>query len=267
MMPFERLRSLVRWSGHDQLELAVEAGDCLAEFASDPAGLVVGCRRLVEHHPEVAPLWWLCSRVLAASDPRQAALDAVDALAADPTPRRLADCLPFPHDGPVAVIGWPPVVSAAVVARPDLDLVTVSAPDAVADLSYRLRRIEQPLEVLTPQGAAERRPTHVLAEPAAVGQARDPAAPPPVLVDEDSHRELNDLAAAGAEVWLVVGVGRVLPERLFDVVAGANHGRLEAWTRAGSATVVGSDGIAPWGARSLVPDCPVAPELLRPFPT
>ena len=49
MLPFERLRSLVRWSGRDHLELAVEAADCLAEFGDDPALLEDEIRITVIH--------------------------------------------------------------------------------------------------------------------------------------------------------------------------------------------------------------------------
>ncbi|HEX9506375.1 MAG TPA: hypothetical protein VGA62_10265, partial [Acidimicrobiia bacterium] len=71
MQPFERLRYLARHSGADRA-LVAEAADCLAEFDDDPAGLVVTCRRLLDHHPDCAPLWWLCARVLGAPDPSDA---------------------------------------------------------------------------------------------------------------------------------------------------------------------------------------------------
>jgi len=56
MLPFERLRALARYSGDDQ-ELVVEAADCLADFADDPAQLVTVCRRLLAHHPTSGALW------------------------------------------------------------------------------------------------------------------------------------------------------------------------------------------------------------------
>ncbi len=265
MAPFERLRSLVRWSGDDHLELAVEAAECLADFGDDPAGLLMACRRLLAHHSELAPLWWSCSRILTAPDPREAAMEAAKLLADDPTPRRLADRLPFPHDEPVAVIGWPPAVAAAAVARPDLDLIAVAPTDGAGSLHRRLRHVEQPLEILSPEGAARRRPTHVLVEPAGVGPAGRPAAAPVVLLDGGDGEALRMLTGVGAAVWVVVAAGHVMPGPLLDALATANRGRLARWPDVEAALAVGPAGAAPWGDRSLAPDCPVAPELLRPL--
>ena len=67
MHPVERLRSVSRWAVDDDA-LAAEAAEALAAFSFDPAGLVVSCRRLLAHHVGNGPLWWLCSRVLAAPE-------------------------------------------------------------------------------------------------------------------------------------------------------------------------------------------------------
>ncbi len=107
MQPFERLRYLARWSDEDDSALVSEAADCLAGFADDPAGLVVACRRLVSHHPASGALWWLCARVLTASEPAEAAWEAWQLVNEDDTTDRLARLLPFPHDEPIAVLGWP----------------------------------------------------------------------------------------------------------------------------------------------------------------
>lgn len=265
MLPFERLRSLVRWSGRDHLELAVEAADCLAEFGDDPAGLVVGCRRLLAHHPDAAPLWWLCARVLAAPDPRRAAIESARILADDPTPRHLADLLPFPHDDPVAVVGWPPTVAAAAVARPDLNLIAVAGLGGSDGLHRRLRSVEQAIEALPVAAAVARRPTHVLVEPGVVGRAGgDPAGGRPVLLDAADADAVGALTGTGAALWVVVGAGRVLPDRLFAMVAGANRDRFVPFPSE-AAAVIGPAGPARWGDRSLEPTCPVAPELLRPL--
>ena len=78
MLPFERLRYLARYTGDDRA-LVDEAADCLADFDDDPAQLVLVCRRLLAHHPANGPLWWLCARVVGASDPAAAAVDAMRA--------------------------------------------------------------------------------------------------------------------------------------------------------------------------------------------
>ena len=124
MQPFERLRRIARHSGDDRT-LVAESADCLAEFDADPAGLVVTCRRLLHHHPDCAPLWWLCARVLAAPDPSDAAWEAEQLVRDDRTPGRLAALLPFPHDRPIAVLGWPELTGEALASRPDLEVLAV----------------------------------------------------------------------------------------------------------------------------------------------
>ena len=105
MQPFERLRAIARHGGDDRL-LVAEAADCLGEFDDDPAALVVTCRRLLHHHPDRAPLWWLCARA-GRADPSEAAWEAEALMRGDATADRLAALLPFPADHPIAVLGWP----------------------------------------------------------------------------------------------------------------------------------------------------------------
>src|SRR5439155_26689231 len=73
--PAERLRAVTR-RNVDEERLAIEAADALAAFASEPASLVVACRRVLAHHRSCGPLWWVCARILAAADPSAATRDA-----------------------------------------------------------------------------------------------------------------------------------------------------------------------------------------------
>src|SRR2546423_15670023 len=102
VQPFECLRYLARGSDEDDGALVSEAADCLAGFADDPAGLVVACRRLVSHHPASGALWWLCARVLTASEPAEAAWEAWQLINDDGTTDRPAPPPPFPHHPPTA---------------------------------------------------------------------------------------------------------------------------------------------------------------------
>ena len=70
-------------------------------------------------------LWWLCARVLTASDPADAAWEAWQLVNEDGTTDRLSRLLPFPHDEPIAVLGWPDLAGAALAERPDLDVVAI----------------------------------------------------------------------------------------------------------------------------------------------
>jgi hypothetical protein len=262
VQPFERLRYLARWSGDDDGALVSEAADCLAGFADDPAGLVVACRRLLSYHPSSGALWWLCARVLTAPDPAEAAWQAWSLVSEDGTARRLAGRLPFPHDEPIAVLGWPDLAGAALAERPDLDVMSVRRRSGDDHLRIRLARHEPPVRVVTEVEVAAFEPSHLLVEATA-------ASPTCAVVPEDAPDLLATLASSGATAWLVAGVGRVLPERLFvslrhelerDDRDRPGHAFIDT---ARFARVAGPTGLDAPDALSRRVDAPVAPELLR----
>jgi len=252
VQPFERLRHLARFSG-DGAELVSEAADCLAGFADDPAGLVVACRRLLAHHPAAGPLWWLCARVLTAPDAAQAARDAWELVNEDATHERVAELLPFPHDEPIAILGGPELAETVAATRPDLDVVAVRARARRSRGVAAVRTVDQ-TELLALG------PSHLIVEAAAASPTMAAA---PLGTDE-----LLD-ALSPAATWLVAGVGKVLPTRLFSALE-RQLGAVEAQqpidllelTR--FARVAGPVGLDPPEAVARRVDCPVAPELLRP---
>ena len=123
--PAERLRAVTRRNVDDD-RLAAAAADALAGFADEPASLVVACRRVLAHHRAHGPLWWVCSRILAAADPAAAARTAERELEADRTGERLGATLPLLDDDEVvAAIGWPDAVDEALLERFDIDAVAV----------------------------------------------------------------------------------------------------------------------------------------------
>ncbi len=199
MQPFERLRAIARHGGDDRL-LVSEAADCLGEFDDDPAALVVTCRRLLHHHPERAPLWWLCARVLAAPDPSEAAWDAEALMRDDRTPDRLAALLPFPADHPVAVLGWPELIGAACAIRPDLETLVVRGRGGDDRWHARLARSDASARPVDLIEAAVLEPSHLLVEVAGAGLEQ-------VLVADGTADALSTLARPGLLVWLVAGVG------------------------------------------------------------
>jgi hypothetical protein len=257
MQPFERLRHVARSGGDDAL-LVAEAADCLAGFADDPASLVVACRRLLSHHPAVGVLWWLCARVLVAPLPDEAADEAARLVATDRTPDRLGTLLPFPHDDPIAVLGWTSVAGAAMASRPDLDAVAVRVAGEHR-ITARLRRVDRPVRVVDEVDAAALAPSHVLVEAAA-------ASPTEALVPTGATELLEATAARG---WLVAGVGRILPARLFGALREALPAgdddpddfevvAIERFERIAGPTGLQSPDQVP---RRV--DAPVAPELMR----
>jgi hypothetical protein len=264
MQPFERLRAIARHGGDDRL-LVAEAADCLGEFDDDPAALVVTCRRLLQHHPERAPLWWLCARVLAAPDPSEAAWDAEALMRGDNTSDRLAALLPFPADHPIAVLGWPDLSGAALAIRSDLEALVVRVDrgddrQGAGSWRARLARSDASARPVDVTEAVALEPSHVLVEVAG-------ASPTQVLVADGTAAVLADLARPSLVVWLVAGVGRVLPARMFEAMARKlgepeDHG-LEVLDVQIADRIAGPTGLVRPEHLLRRVDAPVAPELLR----
>jgi hypothetical protein len=256
MLPFERLRALAR-SGADDATLVLETADCLAEFEDDPAQLVTVCRRLLAHHVDCGPLWWLCAHVVAAANPATGVRDAMRRLDADRSAARLASLLPFPHDEPIAVLGFPETAGRALAERPDLDVIAVRPRDGDHMMTARLRRIEQSIRVVDEIEVAALAPTHVLIEVRA-------CSPTDALVPAGAVDLLWALGSAAC--WLVVPTGRLLPTRLFEVLRAEVLRRdlpVDELEVARAAQVAGPQGLEDPSRLAHRVDCPVAPELLR----
>ncbi|MEX0664880.1 MAG: hypothetical protein WD598_08945 [Acidimicrobiia bacterium] len=256
MLPFERLRALAR-SGADDSGLVLEAADCLAEFEYDQTQLVTVCRRLLAHHVECGPLWWLCAHVVAASDPAAGARDAIRRLEGDRTAARLATLLPFPHDEPIAVLGWPEITGRALAERPDLDAVAVRPRGGDHMMTARLRRLEQSVRVVDEAEIAALTPSHLLIEVSA-------ASPTDALVPPGTADLL--FALGETRCWLVIGTGRLLPARLFEVLrteALRRDAGIEELEVTRAEQVAGPAGLEDPTRLVHRVDCPVAPELLR----
>jgi hypothetical protein len=266
--PAERLRSVTRRLASDDA-LAAEAADALAGFAAEPASLVVACRRVLAHHPAHGALWWACARILAAPDATLAAREVVDLLARDRTGNRLAAGLPLLDENQfVASIGWPRAVDEAMAERQDLPALAVRVDGADPIAALQRRETERSIRVVEQWDAVLDEVAYLLVSAAAIG-------PTTALVPAGVGGLLTDFGSSRCEVWLVGGVGRVLPSRLFDAAVAASeqsHERhdfddavpetcsLERFDRLAGPRGVESpvDGAARF-------DCPVVPELLRPL--
>jgi hypothetical protein len=227
--PIERLRAIARSDDLPHAELAAEAAAALAALADDPLGLVPACRRLIDRHPDVGPLWWACARLLSADDPFAEARAIRGDLASDQVGLSLA--LDLPTDATVSVVGWSPLVDELVGRRPDMGIeVGGSIPGLATDV--------------------------LLVEAWAVGERS--------IVAEEGTEPAIELATAGGarEIWLVVGVGRRLPEPLFRALRQRVGLNPDPWR-------VGAEVLDPSGiSRTVEPlkiGCPSAPELLRPL--
>ncbi len=266
MHPIEHLRYVARASGADPSLLVRETAGALAGMLRvEPAGLVPACRRLVERHLTVGPVWWLSARVLTAPDPLRAAGAAASEMEGDPTARALAAALP--DDITITVVGWPEVAGAGLRRRGDVEVLVA---DALGEGSILARRLEDAVAratVVPDAGVA----AAVVVSDLVVIEATA-AGPSGVLATLGSHSAAAVAASRGVPVWVVAGVGRVLPERLWDsLLARLDLGPTEPWDRpvelvpaALVSAVVGPDGLFDPDEGLAQATCPVAPELLRP---
>jgi hypothetical protein len=267
--PAERLRSVTRRTVSDDA-LASEAADALAAFAPEPASLVVACRRVLAHHPAHGALWWVCARILAAPDAAAAARDAVRLLDADRTASRLAASLPLlDEEESIAAVGWPRPVDEALAERQDLPAVSVRVEGVDPMLALRRRATERNVRVVDMWDPVLTNVSRLLVPAAAIG-------PTTALVPAGVGALCSELGNRVREIWLVGGVGRVLPARLFTAAVNAGEpGRgpyddvddpapepisLERFDR-----VAGPRGLESVPDAVSRPDCPVVPELLRPL--
>lgn len=277
MHPIEHLRYVARARGADPASLVRETAHALSSMRFDPSGLVVACRRIVERHPDCGPLWWLCARLLTAADPFTAAWEIADEIADDPTATVLARALP--DDATVVTIGWPDLAGAALVRRGDINVLAVDSRHEASAFVQRLERHDVACDVVPAEGLA-----------AAVGAA-DLVVIEALAVSPRRLLGLPGTTAAallgrhlGVPVWLVVGVGRSLPDEY--VVAMAGSATDETWNRDHDVLDVDDHHLGPVshlvrpdgvtrlnggaGASTdpvrLEGDCPMAPELLRSSP-
>jgi len=263
MHPIERLRYVARASGAEPHALTQEIAGSLARFAGDPPALVTACRRMVDRHPAIGPIWWLCARVLTAGDPADEAWRALDDLHADRTVAELAHALP--QDATVCVLGWPERLGEALSRRGDVDVLVVDTLDEGSGFARHLvtrdvGSVDVPLSGLA---AAASEADVILLDVLAGG-------PDELLAVAGSHAAAAVARSAGKPVWAVVGVGRLLPTRMWDALVDRVTRPAEPWDldeeRVPVALVdrvVGVRGLESVEDAMRRIDCPVAPELLR----
>lgn len=262
MHPVERLRTVARAGRLEHAVLVRESAMALGALAGDPAGLVLSCRRLLQHHGASGPLRWLCARVVCADDPRTEAWRCVREIDDDPTPGLLRAELPAAAT--VVVLAWPEVTGEALARRADLRLLVV---DALGEGSQLVRSLWSADVEAVPVdegglGSAVGAADLVVLEAAAVG--------PDGFVAVPGARAAAAVARRGEiPVWLVAGTGRLLPGGLWSsLVAGLDHE--EPWAAEDELApldlvdvVVRPSGlVAASDLPSIPPDCPDAPELM-----
>jgi hypothetical protein len=209
--PIERLRYVARASGAPADDIVQEAAASLAGFADDPASLVTACRRLLDRHPANGPVWWLCARVLTAPDPAEEAWRCLDEHQGDPTANELGHALP---DGArVVVIGWPDRLTSALGRRGDLSVRVIDVEGDGPGLVRTLDRFDVPAADVEVTGlaAAVADSDLLVVDAAAIGPAT-------VLAASGSWAAAAVARSEAVAVWVVAGVGRVLPAGTWPAV-------------------------------------------------
>ena len=262
MHPIERLRYVARASGAPQSVLVQETATALASFGSDPQALVTACRRIVWRQPSSGPLVWFCARVLTAGDASAEIWEAAGVIHADRTAAELAAALP--PDATVTVLGWPDEIGEALPRRGDVEVLAVDTRGEASGLVSQLWRagVEATDVPQSGLGAAVAASTVVLLESPAIG-------PGEFLAVSGSHAAAAVAHHAGVPVWLVGGVGRLLPARMWEGL----RSRVEPddpWDSDDEVVpldlvdrVVGPGGPEPLADALRRTDCPVAPELFK----
>lgn len=265
MHPIERLRYVARATGADPSVLVRETAGALAAVVSDEAaGVVPACRRLIDRHLTVGPMWWLAARVLTAADPVAAAWTASDDLDRDATASHLVRHLP--DEATVTVIGWPSVLSGALRRRADLEVLVADAGGEGSGLVHRLHAEGIDAEVIADAGVAAAAVVSDLVVVEAVA-----AGPNGVLAPSGSHSAAAVAVHSDVPVWVVAGVGRVLPEALWNALTTRlDESGDEPWERTDELVpadlfiaAIGPDGPAEVAELLSTTTAPVAAELLR----
>lgn len=262
MHPIERLRFVARATGYPAEVVVTEAARALASFADDPHGLVTACRRLVSRQPGSAPLVWLCARVLCAGEPRAEIRRVLTELDADTTVSALGHALPA--DATVVVLGWPELAAEALPRRGDIEVLVVDVLGEGTGLVSRLLSadvdvVDVPLAGL---GAAVAEADLVLLEAAAV-------APTEAMAVAGSRAAAAVARHREVPVWLVAGVGRLLPQRMWEPMRATVFAD-DPWDLDEEIlpldlvdAIVGPDGPQSVAEALRRTDCPVAPELFK----
>ncbi|MGA1658035.1 MAG: hypothetical protein ACO38O_03135 [Ilumatobacteraceae bacterium] len=262
MHPIERLRYVARADGAGPGVLVRETALALCDMDMDPPSLVLACRRIVERHPSMAQLWWLCANVLTAAEPFARARALALVVERDETPGHLDDVLG--DDVRVVIIGWPFNTVKCLAQRGDALMLVIDSHGEGEALVDRLHDAEiaaelVPFEYLA--GAIESADV-VIVEALACG-------PDAVLAVGGSRTVVDTARAHGKPVWLVAGSGTRLPGVLWDgMLAGLEvhsdwRSGLDVIPGASFSKMVGPHGAVDDVLGNLEPECAPTTELLR----
>lgn len=224
---------------------------------------MIACRRIVERHPEVGPLWWMCARLLTSDDPTSLAWAIADEIDDDAASRCIATA--FADDATVLTIGWPEVAGAALMRRGNVTVLCADSRHEASGFMQRLERFDVPCEPIPTESLARaaHRADVVMVEAVAAGTQR-------VIAPVGSHVIAAVARSVGTPVWLVAGAGTRLPSEYIDAIGRLVIDAAPSWNLDVDdipleliTHVASADGLSDDVVAALRPDCPFAPELLR----
>ena len=263
MHPIERLRYVAHATGADPATLVEETAMALRDLRIEPAGLVLACRRIIERHPTVGPLWWLCAQLLASSDPFELAEQLAAEIAQDSTATHLANALP--PDSTLCLVGWSCTGLRSVVQRGDCRVLVVDSHGDAQAAVNALERADVVAEYVALESAAGAIMTAdiVVIEALACG-------PSEVLCVGGSQGVASIAYCASRPAWLVAGIGTRLPDVMWSAMKERTLCGRESWEVGTDivpvelfATVVGPTGVSATSPSAFVAECAPMPELLR----
>ncbi len=243
----------------------------LGSLRADHRNLVVACRRIVERHPAVGPLWWMGARLLVDDDPAELAWALADEIDSDRVERAIASAIP--GEASVVTIGWPEVAGEALMRRADVHVLCADANHEASSFMQRLERCDVACDPVPGEWLAHAVESAdlVMVEGLAVSERR-------AIVPIGSRVLAAVAAATDTPVWLVTGVGRRLPSEYVDEIAdralpvadaeaelglGYSDATVEELALSAVTHVAGRDGVVEMAPGALRSETPFAPELLR----
>ena len=256
MHPIEHLRYLARTDSADAAGLVAETATALGALRGEHANLVVAARRIVERHPSVGPLWWLCAHLLVSDDARELAWDLADEVSADATAEVLVTELPL--GARVLTGGVHPVIADAGAQRPDVAITCLGLTEEARRAAGRIARFGPMIDPIGPSDlAVAAAAADVVLVPLMAGSTDLALTTPAALAAGCAG------IVAGTPVWLVAPVGTCLPRRYVEAIVEGAPDLVAEFDTALAARIVGPHGARTDVAAALAPTAPMAPELLR----
>ena len=200
--------------------------------------------------------------MLTGNDPIAEAWNAADDITADDTGGLLAYALP--DDAVVCVLGWPDVIGdalrAAATSRCSSSTRWARAPDSCAGCCTRTST--PPTSRWPDSGPRWPTPISCCSKPRRSDRPASSVSPDRAAAATAKH--------AGVPVWLVGGVGRLMPKRMWDALAGRLDTMGETWELDDEFVPIDLvDRIAmPMGVLDVADaltriDCPIAPGAVQ----